>query len=112
MAEVIEPIEQDPLVVHTSPVMEMDDAQFFQFCQINRDLRIERTAEGDLTFEYMQNGARLGWLLDSAHKWVHVYRPGQAPEVLDHPLMLSGEPVLNGFILDVPQVWAAMERKK
>src|SRR5438477_12924699 len=48
MAEVLEPIEQPPLVLHPSPGMEMDDEQFFQFCQANRDLRIERTAEGDL----------------------------------------------------------------
>jgi Uma2 family endonuclease len=40
--------EVDPLVVHTSPVIEMDDKKFFQFCQINRDLRIERNAEGDI----------------------------------------------------------------
>ena len=26
----------------------MTDEQFFEFCQINRDLRIERTADGDL----------------------------------------------------------------
>src|SRR5438874_12682083 len=48
MAEVLEPLEQDPLIVHTSPVLEMDDDQFFAFCQLNRDLRIERTAEGEL----------------------------------------------------------------
>ena len=38
-------IGQEPLVVHTRPVIDMDDEQFFQFCQLNRDLRIERTAE-------------------------------------------------------------------
>ena len=48
MAKVLEPIEQAPLVLHTSRVVEMDDDQFFRFCQLNRDLRIERTAEGDL----------------------------------------------------------------
>jgi hypothetical protein len=31
---------EQPLVVHTRPVIEMDDEQFFQFCQINRDLQI------------------------------------------------------------------------
>src|SRR6266436_4991451 len=41
-------IEQEPLVVHTRPVIDMDDEQFFQFCQLNRDLQIERTAEGDI----------------------------------------------------------------
>src|SRR5687768_6349425 len=40
--------EPDPLIVYTSPVLKMDDEQFFEFCQLNRDLRIERTAEGNL----------------------------------------------------------------
>lgn len=29
-----------------SPVIELSDEQFFQLCQINRDVRLERTAEG------------------------------------------------------------------
>src|SRR5205807_5083136 len=41
-------IEQEPLVVHTRPVIEMDDEQFFQFCQLNRDLQIERSSDGDI----------------------------------------------------------------
>jgi Uma2 family endonuclease len=37
-----------PLVLRLRPVIELTDDQFFEFCQINRDLRIERTAEGEL----------------------------------------------------------------
>ena len=37
-----------PLVVHLEPVLELTDEKFFEFCQINRDLRIERSAEGEL----------------------------------------------------------------
>lgn len=40
--------ENTPLVLQMSPVVEMTDDQFFTFCQLNRDLRIERTAEGKL----------------------------------------------------------------
>jgi len=32
MAEILEQLEQAPLVVHTAPGMVMDDDQFFQFC--------------------------------------------------------------------------------
>lgn len=32
----------DPLVVRIPPSMQMTDDQFFEFCQINSDLRIER----------------------------------------------------------------------
>jgi Uma2 family endonuclease len=37
-----------PLVVHLRPVLELTDDEFFAFCQINRDLRIERNAQGEL----------------------------------------------------------------
>jgi Uma2 family endonuclease len=37
-----------PLLVRLHPVVNMTDAQFFDFCQLNRELRIERTATGDL----------------------------------------------------------------
>jgi len=36
------------LLLHLRPVFEMTDEQFEEFCRINRDLRIEMTAEGDL----------------------------------------------------------------
>ncbi len=207
MAQYASLVEQEPLVVHTRPVVDMDDEQFFRFCQINRDLQLERTAEGDIiimapeagssglgsskltmTFgawaerdgtgqvfgsstgftlpsgamrspdvawvrnqrldlltdeewqkfvplcpdfvlelrspsdgmralhvkmeEYRENGAQLGWLLDPVSRCVHVYRPGAAVEVLENPASVSGEPLLRGFVLDVLQIWAVMERKK
>jgi Uma2 family endonuclease len=34
--------------LHLRPAVELTDDQFFALCQINRDLRLERTAEGDL----------------------------------------------------------------
>jgi Uma2 family endonuclease len=48
MATVIEQTVSPPLLVRLRPVLEMTDEQFFQFCQINRELRMERTAKGDL----------------------------------------------------------------
>lgn len=36
------------VIIHLRPGLEMTDDQFFLLCQINRDLRFERTAEGDL----------------------------------------------------------------
>jgi len=198
---------EQPVLVHTRPVLDLDDEQFYHFCRLNPDLQIERTFHGDILIrapeggssglgsgkltmifglwaendgrgrvfgsstgfklpngairspdvawilndrlellseaewdrflplcpdfvlelrspsdalvplqqkmeEYRDNGARLGWLLDPASKRVHVYRPGASIEVLEDPTDLSGEPLLTGFVLDVRQVWAAMERKK
>jgi len=49
MATVLESVETSPWVVKMpSSVAEMDDDQFFDFCQANPELRIERTAEGDI----------------------------------------------------------------
>jgi len=48
MATTLEQIESPTLLVHMRPVFEMDDDMFAEFCRINRDLRIEMTAEGNL----------------------------------------------------------------
>lgn len=37
-----------PVVLKTCPAFDMSDEQFFEFCQQNRDWRIERTAEREL----------------------------------------------------------------
>ena len=37
-----------PLIVHLQPVLELSDEQLYEFAQINRDLRIERNAQGEL----------------------------------------------------------------
>jgi Uma2 family endonuclease len=58
--------------------------------------------------EYMANGVRLGWLLDSIRKEAVIYRPNAEPEKLRNPRQLFGEGVLKGFVLEVEQVWAAM----
>ena len=190
-----------PMVVHLRPVTDMTEEEFFRFCQLNRDLRIERTAQGEvivmppawsetgaqnasitfqvamwakqdktgITFdssagftlpngavrspdtswitkeryealtkeerqkfahicpdfvielrsgtdrlpdvqakmrEYIENGARLGFLIDPRTKRVHVYRPGRRPEILRNPETVSGEPVLPGFRLDLREIWS------
>jgi Uma2 family endonuclease len=39
----------DPVVVHFEPSkLRMNDEEFFEFCQLNPELRIERTSEGDI----------------------------------------------------------------
>jgi Uma2 family endonuclease len=48
MTQVAALIEITPLVLQMSPVIEMTDDQFFEFCQLNRDLRIERSTKGEL----------------------------------------------------------------
>lgn len=198
----METIQSNSFVLHMPSSVEMDDEQFFQFCRINRDLRIERTAEGEIEImppagwetgrrnaivtaqltawalrdgtgvttdssggfylpngamrapdaawvrrerlagltaeqrerflplcpdfvielrspsdslpvlrekmeEYVENGARLGWLLDAPARRCYVYRPGGETEQLNEAAELSGEPELPGFSLDLDLVWRA-----
>jgi Uma2 family endonuclease len=51
--------------------------------------------------EYIQNGARLGWLIDRKNQCVEIYRSGQDVEILESPVTLSGEDVSPGFVLDL-----------
>lgn len=55
--------------------------------------------------EYIDNGARLGWLIDPLTKSATIYRPGQPPETLLNPAKISGESVLPGFELDTTNIF-------
>jgi len=191
----------DSVVVHFDPSkLQMNDQEFFEFCQLNPDLRIERSSKGDISVmaptggkagrrnakliarlvvwaeqyatgqvfdsstvftlpnsakrspdvswvsnqrwdaltpnqkeqfpplcpdfvlelrsrtdslaeleakmeEYLSNGAQLGWLLDPFERKVHIYRAGTDVEILDDPETVSGESVLEGFVLEVRSLW-------
>ena len=55
--------------------------------------------------EYLENGVKLGWLIEPSDKTVEIYRLGQEIEILSHPQTLSGEDILPGFILDLSEIW-------
>lgn len=55
--------------------------------------------------EYIENGVRLGWLIDPDDMKVYVYRTDSEPEVLDDPEKVLGENVLPGFELNLGQIW-------
>ncbi|AFY40815.1 Uma2 family endonuclease [Nostoc sp. PCC 7107] len=55
--------------------------------------------------EYIENGAKLGWLIDPQQRRVEIYHPSLAVEVLENPVELSGEKVLPGFVLNLRRVW-------
>lgn len=200
MAQILEQTERASVLVHMRPLFEMNDEQFEEFCRLNRDLRIEMTAAGDLiimppTFsrtgnrnfkltqqlanwtekdgtgvgfdssalfvlpngakrspdaswvsksrlaslteeqrakflplcpdfvvelrsssdslaelqekmrEYLNNGARLGWLLDPTTRSVYVYRADGAIEEIKNAERVEGEPLLTGFVLDLHGIW-------
>ncbi|AFY45567.1 Uma2 family endonuclease [Nostoc sp. PCC 7107] len=56
--------------------------------------------------EYIENGCRLGWLINRKKQEVEIYRPGKDVEILKSPQTLSGEDVLPGFVLNMQKIWA------
>ena len=69
MSEGVARTESPMVLVHLQPVINMSDDEFFDFCQLNRELRIERTAGGDLLImppvggETSARNNELGWQL-------------------------------------------------
>ena len=55
--------------------------------------------------EYVENGLRLGWLIDPYNKTVWVYRPNSTPQKLISPITVSGDPELPNFTLDLTHIW-------
>ena len=56
--------------------------------------------------EYLDNGVRLGWLIEPSAKTVEIYRVGQQVEILNNPQTLSGGDVLPGFILALSDIFS------
>ena len=55
--------------------------------------------------EYLENGVKLGWLIEPSAKTVEIYRVGQQVEILNNPQTLSAENVLPGFVLDLSEIF-------
>jgi len=200
LSQVLTPVEIAPVVLKMPPAIEMTSGQFAEFCSLNRDLRIEYSAQGELIImppafsdtgnrnfnlalqlgiwaerdgsgigfdssagftlpngavkspdaawlrlerwqtlsdqdkaafapicpdfvvelksasdrlkdvqakmqEYIENGTVLSWLIDRQKHQVHIYRPDASIEILDHPSSVSGDPIMQGFTLDLSKIW-------
>ncbi|OAB62054.1 hypothetical protein AY599_17170 [Leptolyngbya valderiana BDU 20041] len=55
--------------------------------------------------EYIENGARLGWLLDPETQRVYCYRPDQPVQILENPKTVSEADILPDFILNLKLVF-------
>jgi Uma2 family endonuclease len=83
-----------------------------KFLPLCPDFVVEMTSPSDSLsetqekmVEYIENGAQLGWLIHTKTKQVFIYRPDQEVEILDSPMKVSGEGVLEGFELDMNEIW-------
>lgn len=54
--------------------------------------------------EYLDNGTKLGWLIDRKNQQVEIYRVDQEVEIIKSPQTLSGENILPGFVLDLAEI--------
>jgi Uma2 family endonuclease len=55
--------------------------------------------------EYIDQGVRLGLLIDRKNCIVHIYRPNLEPELLTNPEFVNCEPELPGFELKMAKIW-------
>src|SRR5262245_28680110 len=73
--EVIDQVEPNRFLIHLRPVIKLTDDQLFELCQINQELWIERTAEGDLVIMPPEGGEtnkRTIALVTSLTQWAAV----------------------------------------
>ena len=84
-----------------------------QFLSLCPEFVVELTSPSDRLkavqakmLDWMNNGALLGWLLDPGHRTAYIYRPGQPPEKIVAPAQLIGEGPVEGFVLDLTEIWA------
>lgn len=54
--------------------------------------------------EYIESGAKLGWLIDPANRKVHIYRQNDKAEILENPRTVTGEDILKDFELDLSEI--------
>lgn len=83
-----------------------------RFARIAPDFVIELRSKSDnlrklqnKMREYIENGVRLGWLIDPSEKRVHIYRGDKTIEILNSPKTVAGADVLKNFELDLTEIW-------
>ena len=83
-----------------------------KFANIAPDFILELRSQTDVLSdvqdnleEYLENGVRLGWLIDPIQETVEIYRQGKEKEILVKPETISGEAVLVEFRLNLNLVW-------
>ncbi|MEQ9484992.1 Uma2 family endonuclease [Coleofasciculus sp. F4-SAH-05] len=109
MTTVTTPVENSPLVLHLHPVINLTDEQFFDFCQINRDLRIERTATGELLIippTGSETGGRNFRLNGQLYNWTEQNGTGVGFD------SSTGFTLPNGAKVSPDAAWVKLERWK
>lgn len=99
--------ESVPLTVNLPMQLEMTTAEFYEFCQANRDLRIERSANGEVIImppAFSDTGNRNVKIFQQLANWADVDGTG---EVFDSSL---GFTLPNGATRSPEAAWIRLER--
>jgi Uma2 family endonuclease len=87
------------------------DTEFAGFPRLCPDFVIELLSATDSLARtqqkmqrWMENGAKLGWLIDPYTRKVHVYQPGKELVTISGA-SVSGNGPVEGFTLDLERVW-------
>ncbi len=99
--------EQIPLTVSFPALVQMSDAQFYEFCQANRDLRIERTATGEVIImppAFSDTGNRNMKISQQVANWADQDGTGEAFD------SSTGFTLPNGATRSPDAAWIKLER--
>jgi Uma2 family endonuclease len=90
----------------------LTDEQKASFSSICPDFVIELRSASDTLKglkekmqEYIENGVRLGLLIDRKNLTVYSYRADGSVTVLNNPTMVDCSPELPGFVLQMARIW-------
>ncbi len=102
----------DAAWVLRSRLMQLTFEQKQKFLPLAPDFVVELRSPSDRAIdlqdklqEYVDNGVRVGWLVDPIEQQVLVYRPGKKLEQVSGARGLSGYPELPGFLLNLVEIW-------
>ncbi len=91
---------------------DLDPASLNGFWHLCPDFAIELRSTSDRLAklrakmqEYIDNGTKLGWLIDPQRRVVEIYRPGTNPEIRANIDSIAAEAPLEGFVLDLRPIW-------
>lgn len=96
----------------------LDRGQFRRYWPLCPDFVIELRFESDRLpalrrkmQEWIENGARLAWLIDPSREAVEIYRAGSDVEILENLMSVAGEGPIVGFTLELAPVWNLQRQK-
>ncbi|MDT9192365.1 MULTISPECIES: Uma2 family endonuclease [unclassified Limnospira] len=100
-------MENHPVVLHLHPAIELTPEQFLEICQLNRDLRLERTATGELVImppTGSETGGRNFRLLGQLYNWTEGDETGIGFD------SGTGFTLPNGAQISPDAAWVKLER--